>query len=348
MVELDIALLLVSHNRYQLDAVTSRIVELANGRATSFAGNYSSYRATKLRNAIAQQSDYLANQKRLASLEELVKRFEQYARATGDPKWGKRLRARRSQLAREQRDAIEEPTLGDRAMHLELAGNAPRADIALRIAGYHRAFDNLVLFDEAALDITVGERVALVGPNGSGKTTLLRDVVAEGNWDSDTIRIRPSIRLGYCPQKHEVLDPDKTVIDTLRDLAPLSRDRAYAVLSQFLLSWESMDQRVGELSGGERSRLQLARLMVLEPNLLILHEPTNHLDVASREAVEEGLESFEGTLLVVSHDRYLLERIVERVVWIEGHRLHDFPGTFSEFWLSQAGAEPPPRDRSKT
>jgi ATP-binding cassette subfamily F protein 3 len=332
MIQFDGAILLVSHNRYQLDRVTSRTLELDEGKLTSYAGNYSAYRSVKLRNAIAQQSDYLANQKRLAGLEALVKRFEQITRVRTDKAWGKRLRARRKQLGREQRDAVEEPQIAGAKMQLELVGQAAHADIALRVSSYHKAYGEVVLFEAAELDVRAGERVALVGTNGSGKSSLLQDVVAQGSWDNPVLRVGPSARIGYCPQKQDVLVAEQSLINTLRDLAPLSRDRAYAILARFLFTWEDMDRLVGELSGGERSRLQLARLMVLEPNFLILDEPTNHLDIVSREAVEEGLESFSGTVLVASHDRYFLERVAERVVWIDERAIHDFPGSSAEFW----------------
>ena len=329
------AVLMVSHNRYLLDRVVGGILELEDGKVTAYEGNYSTHRATKLRQLLAQQADYLANQKRLARLEALVKRFEQYARVYDDAMWGKRLRARRSQLEREKRQAVEKPALADAGISAEFEAQAPRANIALQVRGYARSFDDLTLFDDADMDVAGGESVALVGPNGSGKTTLLRDIVENGDWEDEHIRIGPSMELGYSAQHQEVLDDDSTVVMEVRSVAPMSNQVAFALLSRFRFVHEDMQKRVGDLSGGERNRLQLAKLMATKPNFLILDEPTNHLDIPSREAVEEALEDFPGTVLVVSHDRYFLDKIVDRVVEVQDKRLVSYPGNFTEFWRAR-------------
>ena len=308
------AVLIVSHNRYLLDRVVDGIFELQAGRVSYYEGGYSAYRATRLRELLAQQADYTANRKRLARLEALVKRFEQIARNSTDPAWGKRLRARRSQLAREKAQAVAQPTLGGAAMRAELSAEATRANVAVQLRGYARAFGDLVLFDGADLDVACGERVALVGPNGCGKTTLLRDIVAQGAWDHPVLRVGPSLRIGYCAQQQETLDPERTVLDAIRAAAPMSHKQAAGLLARFLFTWEDLARRVADLSGGERNRLQLARLTAEKPNFLILDEPTNHLDIPAREAVEDLLAEFDGTVLVVSHDRYFLDKIVTRVV----------------------------------
>ncbi len=325
------AVLIVSHNRHLLDRVAGGILSLEDGHVREYEGGYSTFRATALRNLMAQQSDYIANQKRLAQLEALVKRFEQIARSTTDPAWGRRLRARRSQLAREKKQAVEEPTLEQSGIRADFTVESTHSKIALQIRGYRKAFGELTLFEDADLDIDSGEHVALVGPNGSGKTTLLRDIVEDGAWDSQVIRVGPSLTVGYASQEQEVLGTDRTVLDELRTVAPMSSDAAFAVLRRFLFGWDDLNKRVGELSGGERNRLQLARLMSMKPNFLILDEPTNHLDIPSREAVEEALEEFGGTILVVSHDRYFLDKFVTRVVEVRERQLVSYDGNFSDF-----------------
>jgi ATP-binding cassette subfamily F protein 3 len=343
------AVLIVSHNRYLLDRVARTIFVVEGGAVREYAGNYSAYRATQLREKIAQQADYAANQKRLAQLEELVKRFREYAKRTADPAWGKRLRARVSQLEREREQAVERPAAEASKLRMKLDSEGSRADIALQVRGYSKAFDERALFEDASLEIACGERVALIGPNGCGKTTLLRDVIARGSWDDPVIRIGPSLTVGYCAQAQETLDDSRTVIDELvlsRD--GVSRDRAFTLLLQFLFTRDDMDKRVGMLSGGERNRLQLAKLALLQPDFLILDEPTNHLDIPACEVIEDVLTGFKGTILLVSHDRYLLDKIADRVIEVRDGRFEAFEGNFSEFWLSRQAARRRPKARVAT
>ena len=326
------AVLVVSHNRYLLDRVASGILELEHGRITHYDGHYSAYRAQRLRDLLSQQSDYIANQKRLARLEALVHRFEQIARANSDPAWGRRLRARRSQLERERRQAVDKPEMDTSAIRTHFESAPTRANIAIHMRDYTRGYGEDILFDKAEMEVNGGETVALVGANGSGKSTLLRDIVERGEWDSEDIRVGPSMKIGYSAQQQETLDDDQTVVQQVREAAPMSNQAAFGLLSALLFDHEDMDKTVGDLSGGERNRLQIARLMAMKPNLLILDEPTNHMDIPSQEAVEEALEEFQGTLLIVSHDRYFLDKLAQRVVVIRDRKLVSHPGGFSEFW----------------
>ncbi len=340
------AVLIVSHNRHTLDRVVEGILTLEDGRVTRYEGGYSAYRATRLRDLLAQQADYGANQKRLAQVEALVKRLELTARARPSTAAGKRLRARRSQLAREKAQAVDKPTMGVSAIAADFGGERTQANIVLQLRGYSKAFGELSLFENVDFDITSGERVAIVGPNGSGKTTLLRDIVTNGEWENEVIRIGPSIRTGYAAQEQEVLKGDRTIIEELMESPPPSSETAaFALLRKFLFNRDDLRKQVSNLSGGERNRLQLARLTKLKPNFLILDEPTNHLDIPAREAVEDALSEYEGSILVVSHDRYFLDKIVNRVVELQDRRLVSFDGNFSEFW--QARNEPLPRETGR-
>ena len=329
------AVLVVSHNRYLLDRVAGGILELENGHVTRYEGNYSAYRAQRLRGLLSQQSDYIANQKRLDRLEALVKRFEQIARVNSDPAWGRRLRARRSQLEREKRQAVEKPEFDTSAIRTRFDSSPTRANIAVQVRGYTRGYGDELLFKDAEMEVNGGETVALVGANGAGKTTLLRDIVENGAWDAEHIRVGPSMKVGYSAQQQEILDDSQTVVQQLREVAPMSNQAAFALLSTLLFDREDVDKLVGDLSGGERNRLQIARLMATKPNLLILDEPTNHMDIQSQEAVEEALEEFQGTLLVVSHDRYFLDKLAERVIEIRDRKMISHPGGFSEYWQSR-------------
>ena len=342
------AVLIVSHNRYLLDRVVKKVFELEDGVLAEYQGNYSTYRLAKLKNLVAQQADYAANQRRLAQLEALVQRFADIARNSSDPAWGKRLHARRSQLQRERRQAVERPVLSQSAISLEVEVEQIKADIALQVNGYTKQFGSRTLFENADLHIACGERVALIGPNGSGKTTFLKDVIARAHWNDAVLRLGPSLTIGYCAQNQEVFSEDATILEEFLSLGPTNRREVYSVLSRFLFRWDDMDKRIASLSGGEKNRLQLARLMIQGATFLILDEPTNHMDIASKEAIEDSLSTYKGTILLVSHDRYLLDKIVTSVVEIRDHGFHPFRGSFSEFWTARASESPRPDGRVST
>ncbi len=333
------AVLIVSHNRYLLDRVVQAVLHMENGQVKLYDGGYSAFRAAHLRDRMAQQADYVANQKRLGQLEALVKRFAELARRHADPAWGKRLRARRSQLAREKSQAVDRPDLQDRSMRLSFDAAGSKADIALRVEDFSVAFEQeaqtRVLFDGASMQMGAGERVALVGANGSGKSTLMRAVATEGAWDHPHLQVGPSMVVGWGSQHQESLRDEHTILEAIIDAASISRDGAFAILSRFMFSWADCEKTVGSLSGGERNRLQLAWLMVQNPNFLLLDEPTNHLDIPAREAIEEALEHFDGTVLVISHDRYFLDKIATRVVEVDEGQLVSYPGNFSDYWFER-------------
>ena len=332
------AVLIVSHNRYLLDRVATGILELDDGKVTHYPGNYSMSREIRAERLRAQQAQYESQQKRISQLEALVEKFGNIAQGhASDNTWGKRLRARRSQLQREKDKAIDKPVDETNKVSASFRTEPTRADIALRMQGYSKAFGELVLFEDVHWDVAGGRRWALVGPNGCGKTTMLRDIVQHGRWEHDVIRLGPSFTIGYCSQEQEVLNGDNTVYEELLGLPGTTHESILGLLARFLFMDEEVNKKVRQLSGGERNRLQLARLMLLQPNFLILDEPTNHLDIPTREAVEEALLEFKGTLLVVSHDRYFLDRVVDHVADVRDRGVRLYDGNFTSFWESRRG-----------
>ena len=327
------AVLLVSHNRRLLDRTVTRILELKGGRVREYAGNYSEYQLTRLQGLVAQRADYVASQKRIAQLQALVARLAAIAAVRTDKAHGKRLRARRSQLAREETRAVARPDVKDSAVSVVLPEAESRANVALQVNGYHRSFGDRVLFRDAHLAIACGERLALVGPNGCGKSTLLRDIVTLGDWEHPVLRVGPSLTIGYCAQHQETLEEDQTILQAFLAMGLGNRQAVLAALSGYLFGWDDLDKPVGALSGGERNRLQLAAAVQRKASFLILDEPTNHMDIPSCEAIEDALADYSGTVLVVSHDRYLLDKVATAVVEVRDQGLHRFPGGFSEYWV---------------
>jgi ATP-binding cassette subfamily F protein 3 len=331
----------VSHNRYLLDRVATRIWELCGGKVRSYSGGYSDYRFARLTQALSDQATYNAQQRTIQRLEELVRTFELRARVTGDPKWGKRLRARRTQLDKTRQAAMAQPDLGNGKIEVAFTESRVRSDIAVDVAGYNRSFDDLHLFSDASLTIHVGERVGIVGPNGAGKTTFLNDLVRTGAWENQTIRIGPSMTVGYCAQHRDRFPPETSVLDAMLSVGNFTRKEVNSVLGRLLFEWEDLDRPVGTLSGGEWNRLQLGIAIIAKASLLVLDEPTNHLDIPSREAVEEALAEFNGTILTVSHDRYFLDAVAERIEEIADRSFISYPVRFSEYWAARPRAGRP-------
>jgi ATP-binding cassette subfamily F protein 3 len=327
--------IIVSHDRYLLDRTVTQIVDVESGRLTIYQGNYSAYAVEKQLRLLRQQQRYEAQQKEIARIEAAIARFEHWASLVVDERHARQARSRRKML--ERMEQIEKPELDVQRMGLELEGWRGSRKV-LEIIDLDKGFpgapdadgDQIVL---AGLNLLLwhGERVGLLGRNGAGKSVLFRCILG---WELPTggvIKLGPSVRIGYYAQEHEALDPDKTLIDHVREIRPMYEQQAVRHLGRFLFPYEAVRKRVRELSGGERSRLQLLRLMLSDANLLVLDEPTNNLDLPSCEVLENALDDFEGTILVISHDRYFLDRVVERIVEMEDGALVEYPGDYSYY-----------------
>ncbi|NLX09247.1 MAG: ABC-F family ATP-binding cassette domain-containing protein [Chloroflexi bacterium] len=327
------AVVIVSHDRYLLDEVATQIAELAEGKLTVYPGNYTAYATERELRRLRQQQQYVAQQKEIARIEAAIKRFEHWASIVIDERHIRQARSRRKMLDRmEANGEIIERVTERRQMELQINGWRGSTK-ALEIERLSMAFgDDLLLLD---LDLLVrhGERIGLVGPNGAGKSVLFRLILGELAPLSGEITIGPSTQIGYYAQQHETLTPwlDRSPLEMVRDIAPKSEGDAVAFLLKFLFTYEQTRQPIRTMSGGERSRLQLAGLMLQRPNLLLLDEPTNNLDIPSMEVLEQALDGFEGALLVISHDRYFLDQVVDRVIELDGGLLTAFEGGYTDY-----------------
>ena len=327
------AVIIVSHNRYLLDRAVNGMLELENGKVDYYQGNYSAFRVQKEEKLKAQAAEHKAWQQRVDHLKQLVQKFADIAQGhASDNSWGKRLRARRSQLEKEMSRKVDKPVEVNRKMSLSFNSESTKCDIALQVKNYNKAFGDNVLFENAQWQMAGGQRWALVGPNGCGKTTLLKNIVNFGKWDNQTVRVGPSLIVGYCSQQQEVLNSENTVFEELYDLPEISEQQVFDILARFRFTDEAINKKIKNLSGGERNRLQLAILLYNQPSFLILDEPTNHLDIYTCEAVEEALAEFDGTLLVVSHDRYFLDKVVTHVAEVRDKKILEYDANFTAYW----------------
>ncbi|HVO42699.1 MAG TPA: ABC-F family ATP-binding cassette domain-containing protein [Aggregatilineales bacterium] len=329
----DGGVILVSHDRYLLDGTVTQIAELANGRLTLYKGNYTAYTTQRELERLRQQQLYTAQQKEIARIEAAIARFEHWASIVVDERHIRQARSRRKMLDRmEANGEIVERVREARAMDLRLDGWRGSTRL-LELRDLTMGFDDDVLFLDVNLTLRHGERVGLIGPNGAGKSVLFRLILGELQPLEGAIKIGPSVRIGYYSQEHQTLAAwlHRTPIERIRDMKPLTEGEAVALLGKFLFRYEQTRQPIGTLSGGERSRLQLACVMLSQPNLLLLDEPTNNLDIPSVEALESALEDFDGAILTISHDRYFLDQTVDRVLALDDGSLAVYEGGYTDY-----------------
>ncbi len=306
------AVIIVSHDRYLLDEVVDGIVEVEGGQLEFYpGGNYTAYVTEKELRQLRQAQLYAAQQKEIARLEAAIARFELWASLVIDERHIKQARNKRRQI--DQMEKVDKPT-EQKNMGLQLNGWRG-SDKVLELRDVYKAFDNHIILAGVNFTLWHGQRVGLVGPNGAGKSVLFRCITEQEDLTDGEIKIGPSIKTGIYTQEHQSLDYSKNLVETVRDIKPMYEDQAVAFLGGFLFPYKkATTQTVGSLSGGERSRLQMALLMLQEPNFLLLDEPTNNLDIRSVEVLETALDHFNGTLFVISHDRYFLDKVVDHIV----------------------------------
>jgi len=325
------AVVIVSHDRYLLDAVVTQIAELEDGRLTIFDGDYSAFILDKQMRLARQNELYHVQQRQIARIEMAIKRYALWAKTYDNEKFAKRAKAIQGRLDKMER--VERPLLERRRMDLQLQGWRGSNKV-LEFKQVKKTFGPRVILREANFTLYHGERVGVIGANGTGKSVLLRLALGQMTPDSGDIVQGPSIVAAYYAQEHETLDPALTLLQTVQQAGNLGESAAVAFLGKFLFEYRQTSQTVSLLSGGERSRLQLALVMLSKANFLLLDEPTNNLDIAAAEVLEESLANFEGTALIISHDRYFLDQVVDRILTIEDGRVVSRAGGYSDYLAS--------------
>ena len=327
------SVVIISHDRYLLDEIATQTVELNDGKITVYHGNYSYYLNERELRRLRQRQQYVTQQKEIARLEEMIERFERWAKQVLSRKHMLAARQRRRMLEKmEARGEIIEKVVDAKRMDFKVPGWRGSKK-ALELEDVSMAFGDEPLFFDANLLLRHGERVGLIGPNGAGKTVLFKLILGEHKPTAGKIYIGPSIRIGRYSQEHQTLAGwlDKTPLDLIRSLQNSSESNAVTFLLRMAFHYEQVRQPIAALSGGERSRLQLALVMLRQPNLLLLDEPTNNLDIPSVEALEDALDEFVGTALMISHDRYFLDQTVDRVVELRDGGLKAYAGGYTEY-----------------
>src|SRR5215472_6559018 len=328
--------LIISHDRQLLDRAVKKIFELEDGKISVYAGNYTSYFEERQRRLLKQYQLYTLQQDEIKRLEASMRQLKGWAKL--NDKIASRAENMAKRVERAKQEAVDRPILMRDKIKVNLDPDRSGKKV-LEVKGLSKSFDRHVLFEPFDFTIIYGERVGIVGANGSGKTTLLRTMMEMIPADAGSVKIGASVVVGYYAQEQETLPFDSTPLDFVRRLKPMSEPQAISFLRGLLFSYEDMHTSIRRLSGGEKSRLQIARLMVTDANFLLLDEPTNNLDIASIEVLEAALEEFEGTILTVSHDRYFLDKIVTKILAIgDDGQVRVYPGNFSYYFERRLAA----------
>ena len=320
------AVLIVSHDRYFLDKIASKVIELENTKAMTFTGNYTQFAQKKAIVRKAQMQAYLNQQKEIKHQEEVIEKLKSFNRE----KSIKRAESREKLL--NKMEVLDKPMEIDGEMKLKLTPHILSGNDVLTITDLSKSFQQLTLFSNANIDIKRGEHVAIIGKNGTGKTTLLKIINGLENFDTGEIKLGSKVEIGYYDQEHHILHEDKTLFEEISDdYEYLTNTEIRNTLAAFLFTGEDVFKRIKDLSGGERGRVSLAKLMLSNANFIILDEPTNHLDIASKEILEEALNQYEGTVLYVSHDRYFINKTATRILDLTEKGFENYIGNYDYY-----------------
>ncbi len=335
--------LAVSHDRYFLDKVVQRVVEIQEGKAEFYAGSYSFYAVEKERRYEEKRRQYEKEQAKIQQLEKAAEQLRIWA-YSGNDKIFKRAQSMEKRI---ERMRVTDRPKRERKMSVRFGEREFRGDEVLSIKELRKSYGERTLFDHVNLEVEGGERIALLGDNGAGKSTLIKIIMGEAEPDGGKLRKGPTVRVGYLPQIIHFEHPERSLVNTMIYDLDCTAQSARNRLASFKFRGEDVFKPVSALSGGEQSRLRLCMLMDSKINLLILDEPTNHLDIQSREWIEEAVEEYEGNLLFVSHDRYFIERFATRIWMLEGGTITDFKGNYQEYLAARERGRaelPPPKE----
>lgn len=320
------AVIIVSHDRYFLDRISNKVIEIDNTKSTVFSGNYSDYAVKKETLRIAEYNAYMKQQQEIKHQEAVIEKLKSFNRE----KSIRRAESREKML--DKIDVLEKPVEVRTDMHIKLEPKYVSGNDVLHVENLSKSFGTLTLFEHLSFDIKKGEHVAIIGDNGTGKTTILKminDLIAS---DTGEIRLGANVAIGYYDQEHHVLHMDKTLFEEISDDYPaLTNTEIRNTLAAFLFTGDDVFKQIKALSGGERGRVSLAKLMLSEANFLILDEPTNHLDIQSKEILEDALNAYTGTVLYVSHDRYFINKTASRILDLNRKVLTDYLGNYDYY-----------------
>ena len=320
------AVVIVSHDRYFLDKVVSKVVELDRTKVSVFQGNYSDYAAKRAQVREAQLKQYYNQQREIKHQEEVIAKLKSFNRE----KSIKRAESREKMLDKIER--LEKPTEENTDIHLHLEPRIISGNDVLAVEHLAKAYPGQQLFSDISFEIKRGERVALIGDNGTGKTTILKIINDMIEADAGTIKLGTNVNIGYYDQEHQVLHQQKNLMEEISDAYPtLTNTEIRNVLAAFLFTGDEVFKQISDLSGGEKGRVSLAKLMLSEANFLILDEPTNHLDITSKEILEQALNSYTGTVFFVSHDRYFINKTATRILNLTGETIVNYIGNYDYY-----------------
>ncbi|MEK5430598.1 ABC-F type ribosomal protection protein [Lysinibacillus sp. FSL R7-0073] len=324
-------IIVVSHDRHFMNQIAHKVIEIEDGEAFTYTGNYDAFIAQKEAKIEQQFADYEEQQKKIKKMQETIKRLKQWANEANPPNASMHRRAKSMEKALARIERVKKP-ISKKKMNLALTMAERSGKEVVQLQNIYHGYDKPLLID-SNLAVYFGERLAIVGNNGSGKSTLLKMMLGEIVPNRGVCHVGSNVKIGYLSQQLEHKNPAIRLIDAFRENVAVSEAEARHILARFLFYGYDVFKKVKNLSGGEKMRLRLAQLMHEDINVLILDEPTNHLDIEAREVLEDTLESFEGTIIGVSHDRYFLQKIFSKTAWLKEQTIHVFEGDYE--WARQ-------------